>query len=151
MTSKAEQATKLFDHGFNCAQVVMEVFAKEYGLDPVLARKLGNPLGIGSGMGGECGALTGGFMVLGLEFGMHDLQRPEDAQITFGLMQELADGFKGCHGHTDCPDLLGLDVFTPQGMKAFGERGMKQSHCARYVAEVITRVEAIIARERKAG
>ena len=66
MDTKCDIAAKRFTEGFHCSQSVLEAFAADYELDPVLARKIANPLAGGSGLGGECGAVTGALMVLGL-------------------------------------------------------------------------------------
>jgi len=39
MDTKCDIATKRFTEGFHCSQSVLEAFAADYGLDPVLAGK----------------------------------------------------------------------------------------------------------------
>ncbi|MCK5553165.1 MAG: C_GCAxxG_C_C family protein, partial [Deltaproteobacteria bacterium] len=41
-------------------------FGEQYGLDREMAIKLGRAFGSGMGQGGVCGALVGGYMILGL-------------------------------------------------------------------------------------
>ena len=58
-----------FEMGFHCAQCVLEAYSEDFGMDSKLARKLANGLAGGSTVGGECGAVGSGYLVLGLRYG----------------------------------------------------------------------------------
>ena len=65
---RADKAVEKFVGGYNCSQAVLSAYCDLYGIDELTAFKLAE--GFGLGMGGykdECGAVTGMFMVLGLE------------------------------------------------------------------------------------
>lgn len=65
--SKADEAIKRHDKGYNCSQAVACVFAEELGLDEALLFKLNEGFGAGMGSGrGVCGALSGAVMLAGL-------------------------------------------------------------------------------------
>ena len=65
--SKADEAIKRHDKGYNCSQAVACVFAEELGLDEALLFKLNEGFGAGMGSGrGVCGALSGVVMLAGL-------------------------------------------------------------------------------------
>ena len=65
--SKADEAIKRHDKGYNCSQAVACVFAEELGLDEALLFKMNEGFGAGMGSGrGVCGALSGAVMLAGL-------------------------------------------------------------------------------------
>ena len=48
----------------NCAQTILRVYAKELGLSPEQAEKLGSNFGGGMKCGGTCGVITSGLLYL---------------------------------------------------------------------------------------
>lgn len=65
-----EKAVKYFDEGFACSQSVLLTFANLYNLDENTAKLISSTFGGGMGrLRQKCGAVTGGFMVLGLQYG----------------------------------------------------------------------------------
>ncbi|KAI4453138.1 amidophosphoribosyltransferase [Holotrichia oblita] len=94
----------LFKSGLNCAQAVFCAFSEDYGIDLPTAKKLS--LGFGAGMGSlreVCGAVSGAFMVLGLEFG----ETKTKAEI-YSIEQEFAAAFKKENSSYICRELLQL-------------------------------------------
>lgn len=149
MDTKCDIATKRFTEGFHCSQSVLEAFAADYGLNPVLARKIANPLAGGSGLGGECGAVTGALMVLGLHYGMAEPDDSEAFQDTFEKVGKFVEEFKARHGKLNCHELIGLNVFSEEGLKEFMEKNVKLTQCLRYVEDAVGIVEDIISRNPK--
>ena len=73
MKTRVEIALELFNEGYNCAQAVFAAFADKYGIDKDTAMKLSSSFGGGMGRMREvCGAVSGMFMVAGLETGAVD-------------------------------------------------------------------------------
>ena len=67
--SRTQEALKIFDSKFNCAQAVLGAYGPDYGLDKTMAFKLSSVFGTGiARTGGMCGAVTGALMVLSLRF-----------------------------------------------------------------------------------
>ncbi len=65
---KSELAIINKHNGMNCCQAVISVYADELGFDLETAQKLGAAFGMGMGnMSGNCGALVGAQMVLGMK------------------------------------------------------------------------------------
>lgn len=147
MTDRCTLAKQRFTEGFHCSQAVLEAFAPDYGLDPVLARKIANPLAGGSGLGGECGAVTGAFMVLGMAYGMADPNDREAFQTTFEKVGAFVTAFKTRHGKLNCRELIGLDVFSQEGMNEFMDRDIKLTQCIRYVEDAVEITEEIITQD----
>ncbi len=142
--TKCEFAAQRFSEGFHCSQAVLEAFAEDYGLDPVIARKIANPLAGGSGLGGECGAVTGAFMVIGLAYGMSSPTDTEAFKTVFEKVGAFAEEFKGHHGDLNCFQLIGLDVFSEEGFRQFMEKNIKMTQCIKYVEDAVRIVEEII-------
>jgi C_GCAxxG_C_C family probable redox protein len=144
MMTRTEFAVTRFKEGFRCSQAVLEAWAPEFGLDPALAREIALPLAGGSALGGECGAVTGAFLVVGLHCGVSRADDAEGFNEVFSKVRELANRFKSLHGSLNCFELLGLDVFSEQGHREFRERDMKLTHCAGYVEDVMGLLEQVI-------
>jgi C_GCAxxG_C_C family probable redox protein len=144
MQKKSDLATKRFTEGFHFSQVMLEAFAEDYGLDPILARKIGNPLAGGSGLGGECGAVTGAFMVLGMEYGMADSNDSAAFQTTFEKVGTFVEKFKARHGSLNCHELIGLNVFSEEGHREFIAKDIKLTKCIKFVEDAVGIVEKII-------
>ncbi len=148
MPTKCETATRLFTEGFHCSQAILEAFSDDYGLDPILARKLANPMAGGSGIGGECGAVTGALMVIGMEYGMTDSNDFEAFETTFKKVSAFVNRFKARHGDLDCHKLIGLNVFSEEGFKEFQMKNIKLTQCKKYVRDAACIVEEIINQDR---
>lgn len=149
MTTKCDLAIKRFTEGFHCSQSVLEAFAEQYGLNPILARKLGSPFVGGSGLGGECGAVTGALMVLGMEYGMADAGDSDAFQNTFEKVGTFVEKFKERHGNLNCQQLIGLNVFSEEGLKEFIDKNIKLTQCTKYVEDAVRIVEEIINQDQK--
>ena len=125
----------LFENGLNCAQAVITVFGKQFGVDAMTARKLGRPWGGGMGHQAKtCGALTGAIVVLGLMNTATD--EGEAREAAFAAVQKLFNGFKEKYGTTVCKNLLGADMSTPEGRQKIGEKGLVTQFCPGFVRTV---------------
>ena len=110
MANHAERAEVLFKAGYNCAQSVIGAFDGETGLDFESAMKLAASFGGGMGRLREvCGALTGLFMVVGLQKGYCLPDDHEGKTAHYQLVQDLAKQFREQYGSLLCRDLLQLE------------------------------------------
>lgn len=150
---------ELWDAGWLCAEAVAMAGAIMLGSDKPGRNRLGMPLelvprmatGFCSGMArcsGTCGAVSGTLLVLGLAFGRcvrHDhapVPNPDrDLDPCFEPAQEFMDAFRAEFGSINCSELLGLDLGTPEGQAAFTKGNCKESHCWRYVAFAMNRLD----------
>ena len=143
---KAEQAVEYLKNGFNCAQSVFTVFASEQGLDEATAMKIAG--GFGSGMGrlqDTCGAVTGAYMVFGLNHGktLGDVGT-EKRDKTYALVRSFDSTFKEKFGTTVCRDLLQCDLNTAEGQKTFADNHLHENVCQRCVREAVKSVEQLL-------
>ncbi len=117
MTPAAEQALAYFHQGYNCAQSVFAPFAAEIGLSEELALRLASGFGAGVGrMRGMCGAFSGLTLVAGYCKG-NLTGIPEDKEIIFSRVRELAADFTAEFGTLTCRELLHLDKEVQEGAR----------------------------------
>lgn len=118
MSTTAEQrALAYFHQGYNCAQSVFAAFAEDLGLSEELALRLSAGFGAGVGrMRGMCGAFSGLTMVAGYCKG-NLTGVPEDKEVVFSLVRELAESFKAEFGTLTCRELLHLEDGVQEGAR----------------------------------
>lgn len=109
MSTKSEEAKKLFKGGANCAQAVLGAFTEECGLEFDQAMRMASSFGAGMGRLREvCGAVSGMLMVLGLKEGHYPVGDKLGKDQHYANVQALATEFKSKTGSLICRDLLGL-------------------------------------------
>jgi C_GCAxxG_C_C family probable redox protein len=144
MTSPAETAVKTFDAGFNCAQSVLSVFAKDAGLDEAQAMKIAACFGGGVVRRGEiCGAVSGALMALGL-LQARPTNVPEDKEANRLLGEEFLQAFEARHHTLLCRDLLGYDISKPAIRQQALEAGVFKSLCPLFVQDAVEIVQALL-------
>jgi C_GCAxxG_C_C family probable redox protein len=142
--NRSENAVAHFMEGFRCSQAVLGVYAEGHDMDIDLARKISLGLAAGSGNGGECGAVTGAYLAIGLKYGFSHPGDPDAFHSMFDRIQNFTDRFKELHKEIDCPKLIGLDVLSPEGHQKFVENGIKKTRCAEYVRDAVRILEDIL-------
>lgn len=105
--SKVEEALCLFEEGFSCSQAVFAAYAPDYGMDKEMALKVAQGFGAGmGGMRGECGCVTGAYMVISLIYGR---TKPDDGAArvkTFTLVKAFHKRFTDIYQTSICKELL---------------------------------------------
>ena len=97
----------LFDEGYACSQSVLLAFADQFKLDETTARLISSTFGGGMGrLRQKCGAVTGGFMVLGLAYGNSDPKDMDTKLDAYNKVQELNRKFEAINGTTICAEIL---------------------------------------------
>lgn len=140
--SRVSQAVECFNGGFNCAQAVLSAYCKAFGLGRESALKLS--CGLGAGMGRldhVCGAVSGGYLLLGLKCGQ---ALPDDKgakEETYALVREFARRFAERNHSTICKELLGVDL--QSGDRAIAA-GRVQSICPKMVRDAAEIIEELI-------
>jgi C_GCAxxG_C_C family probable redox protein len=140
-------ASSRFEQGFHCAQSVLAAYADDLGLPEHAALKMGAALAGGSTVGGECGAVAAGYLVLGLKHGgtMPAFGDVEKERALFDRIRRFVKAFRERHGALTCRELLGVDVFTAEGLSEGRQRGLFRERCPRYVKDAITILESVSA------
>lgn len=100
-------AVSLFDEGYACSQSVLLAYSEFFDLDEKTAKLISSTFGGGMGRLREtCGAVTGGFMVLGLAFGNDDPKDMDTKLDGYRKVRELNKRFVQLHGTSNCKQLL---------------------------------------------
>ncbi len=145
MTDYAELTLEAFYKGINCAQVVLSVFASEFGIDGETARKIASGFGGGTGrMGGTCGAVNAAYMVLSLKYGDADGQDSEAREMLVRQLRTFRRRFENERGSISCRELIGFNLRDPFQYNKVVERGLFFEVCPNLVADVIGIVREII-------
>lgn len=141
--SHPEYASTQFLKSMNCSQAVLETYAPSMGMPVPLARRVAAAFAGGMGVGAQCGAVTGAFMVIGMKYGKTENQDSEADRETLARLGEFVREFKSKHGHLGCSSLLGVDMATPEGVKEAERRGLFATECPKFVrtaAEILDRI-----------
>lgn len=102
-----DKAQTFFDQGFACSQSILLTFAPQFNLDEKTTKLISSTFGGGMGrLRQTCGAVTGGFMVLGLRFG-NELPKDMDTKLNaYKKVRELNQQVEKIYGTTNCFELL---------------------------------------------
>jgi C_GCAxxG_C_C family probable redox protein len=127
----AQAARKFFEGNFNCAESVLLAMCAAWGITSDLIPRIATPFGGGLGRTNHvCGTLTGGAMAIGLRLGRR--RQEEKSDPAYLMTQRLVALFREEHGDTACTVLLGVDLSTPEGHKAFKDLKLRDK-CAGFV------------------
>jgi C_GCAxxG_C_C family probable redox protein len=143
--NKIETAANYHERGYGCAQSVIASFASDFGLDEELALKIAT--GFGSGMGRMCevcGALTGGFMVIGLKYGKYRTEGTRygnETETTYKMVSELASKFKDRNRSMICRELIGHDLNDPEQRAEVVKLGLFKTSCGKYIRDSVELLE----------
>lgn len=110
MMNKKEEAIKLHDKKYNCAQAVACAFAKETGVDEKILFQANEGFGLGmGGTQGVCGALSGAVMLAGFKNSDGNTDNPATKGSTYQLSRQMLEAFEAKTGSTICKELKGLE------------------------------------------
>ena len=130
--------------GYKCSQVIFCYFADDFGLDEETALKISCPFEMGMYESGLCGAMTAGYMVLGLKYGSTDFdKRIELAKKTLAFKNE----FKEKMGSTNCNELLGMKVMEGKNIEKAAEEGLLESVCGKAIQTAIIALEKLLSND----
>jgi C_GCAxxG_C_C family probable redox protein len=82
--------------------------------------------------GGVCGIVSGAAMVIGVAVAARETQAPKRVMRSAEAVQAFCRAFEERFGSTECLELCGLDLTTPQGRKAL-KTEVKPGTCRRYM------------------
>ena len=139
-----DNALSFFNEGYACSQAVLLAFSNRYGVDERVAKLISSTFGGGMGrLRQKCGAVTGGFMVLGLQFG-NDNPKDMDTKVhSYKKVRELNMQVENIYGTSNCVELLQKYANEDQ----VSERQHHKIICSRVVSEVTGLVWEMIENE----
>ncbi|HPR85036.1 MAG TPA: C-GCAxxG-C-C family protein [Prolixibacteraceae bacterium] len=134
-------ALSYFDEGYACSQSVLLAFAREFELDEKTAKLISSTFGGGMGrLREKCGAVTGGFMVLGLKYGNIAPTDMDTKLDCYRKVRDLNGKVKGLYGTTNCGEILKQHATESE----IAERKHHKIVCRRVVGEVTEMVYEMI-------
>lgn len=102
-----KKALSRFDEGYACSQSVVLAFSEEFDLDERTAKLISANFGGGMGrLREKCGALTGGFMVLGLKYGNVEPKDLDTKLASYKKVRILNKQMLNVYESADCSDIL---------------------------------------------
>ena len=141
-SSHSKQAVLYFESGLSCSQAIVVTYAPLFGISQEDAIRMSRAFGGGMGHLSEtCGAVTGAFMVIGIQSPGVGMQIKEE---TYCLVQKFAEKFKIANNSLNCTQLLGCDLGTSDGRDYYKEQGRKKSHCTKYIENSAHIIEEIL-------
>jgi len=134
-----------FKMGYHCSQCIFEAYAEDFGIEPKMARRIAAGLAGGSTVGGECGVLGSGYLVLGLKYAprMPAHGNTEREEKLWASIRKLVADFKRIHGSLTCRELLGVDVFTSEGWREAVRKGLFTKKCHNHIRDAITIIDSM--------
>jgi C_GCAxxG_C_C family probable redox protein len=109
-----------------------------------VAKKITAPFAGGSGEDGFCGAISGAYMVIGLERGSSDLDNSDAFKDVLSKIETISEKFRDKNETIKCVDLIGVEVFTEDGFEDFKRENIKEAKCCGFVSEIVKTVEEIL-------
>ncbi|MDR3631618.1 MAG: C-GCAxxG-C-C family protein [Desulfocapsaceae bacterium] len=146
MKANTKIAMEKFLAGYNCAQAVLYAFCDDLQFDKDAALKLA--CGFGAGMARKqeiCGALSGGIIAIGLQYGRGEGQDRVPTEQTYRKVRELISRFESIHGTSLCRTLLhGCDLNTLDGRQYFKDKDFLNTICWVCVKTAVEALEEIL-------
>ena len=132
---------KKLKEGLNCSQTLLLYFAERYGLDRRQAKAIAEAFGGGMAQGDICGAVTGAYMVLGLEYGSGE----EDSRaLTKEKVKIFNQQFIERMGSLKCEDLLGANISTKEGKEPVKSDNRMREICPKAILAAIEILEEMM-------
>jgi C_GCAxxG_C_C family probable redox protein len=97
-----------------------------------------------AGLGGPCGVVTAGIMIIGLKYGK---AKPDDGaakEKTYRLVRELVQRFEQRHGTTLCRGLINADISTPEGLQAARDKKLLATTCPAFVKSAVEILQELL-------
>jgi C_GCAxxG_C_C family probable redox protein len=119
----AARSEALFRQGFYCAESVVMAIAEEHGIRSELIPRMAT--GFCGGVartGGICGAVSGGVMAIGMVRGRDDEKKA--VEDVYGVVRDFIARFELGFGSSNCCELIGCRLDTPDGQAYFRDNGL---------------------------
>lgn len=139
--SRQKKALTFFQKGYNCTQSLLAVYGHGRGMKQETAFRIAGAFGGGMGKTGDvCGAVTGGLMIVGLEFGTPDLEDETAIHKTYDQARRFIREFKQRNNTVVCRELLRCDSDVRQRTSM----NDVYSNCPKFVKDAAEIIEEIL-------
>lgn len=139
MEKAADNAEEYFiGQKYNCAEAALLALCQAWGISSDAVPRIATGFGAGVGRHGLiCGALAGAVMAIGLRFGSPDPTEADKRKLITGYVSQLINRFRDSFTDTDCRELIGCDLSTPQGAKKAKEEKVRTQKCRHFVRSTV--------------
>jgi C_GCAxxG_C_C family probable redox protein len=138
----AKRSGELFEQGFCCAESVLQTVAESRDIHSDLIPRIATGLCAGiSRTGGICGAVSGGVLAIGMITGRSSVG--DSREDNYRLTRAFLSGCEAKFGSTNCEELLGCRLDTPEGQQFFKEHNLRQK-CAGFTQEAARMASALL-------
>ena len=132
---------------FNCCETVLKTLSEHFDLESDLIPRIGTGIGAGVSRNGLlCGCISGPALFIGIKMGRNTPE--EDPTKTWALVDEYLEAFKEKYRYTNCRQLTGVNVKTPEGMKKYFE-SIHDYACAERLKFAVEKAVEILEKEEK--
>ncbi len=135
-----------FREGYSCSQAVFSALADRWNIDPNLSFRIA--AGFGGGLARSartCGCVTAGIMAIGLaQHSVAPEENRSEREKTYETARRFMRVFEERNGSSFCPDLLGCNLSTAEGLAEAREKGLFQLRCSKLVRETVGMVNEIL-------
>jgi len=142
--SRVSRAVNNFYNDYACSQAIFTEYCELFDLDRKTAVKIASGFAGGMYMGGVCGALSGAYMVLGLQFGTQDCQTPPGRKHVREAVKAFSQEFEKINGAVSCKHLLGCDISTAEGLQMAKEQNLFRTTCPDFVRNAAELLEIFL-------
>jgi C_GCAxxG_C_C family probable redox protein len=144
----AEELASTYGPQFHgCAQIVVATFQEILGISDESILMAASCFAGGGKRCLTCGAISGGFIILGLKYGRRRLEDGVEAEeAALEPACDLVDLFKEEYNTTDCCELTGYNFNDPSQFQAFLESPEALDKCTERVSKVAGWVAEIISK-----
>ena len=126
---------------YGCAETTLMVLAEAYGLPD--AADTAPAMALNGGIaysGATCGAITGAAMAVGRLTASRISDHGDAKRATRTVTADLLAAFEAEFGATTCRALIGVDLRTDEGHRAFIESGTWRDGCMRQIEMAVARL-----------
>ena len=136
-----ELLTKYMSSGYNCTQCVFCYFGDRYGIEHVKAKRIAEAFESGMFSGEKCGAISGAYMVLGLEYGNDE---ENHRNIMKEKVLEFDKKFIEKNNTYICNELLGEDITTDEGFDNILKKDLFAKVCPKAIISAVEILEKML-------
>jgi C_GCAxxG_C_C family probable redox protein len=142
--SRVEDAVDCFCRGAACSQAILGTYGPLFGLDREQAIKLASGFAGGMRLAQTCGAVTGAFMVLGLQCAGPNCDQRDSREKVYASLRDFTARFQQRRHTVVCKELLGCDISTPEGIQRATREGLFRAICPRLVQDAAEILEEML-------
>ncbi|MBT8329544.1 MAG: C-GCAxxG-C-C family protein [Desulfofustis sp.] len=142
---EATTSVDRFLNGYGCSQAILTQFCEQFDMDQYTALRISSAFPAGMQMAGICGAVTGAYMVLGLNFADQESCHSAGRTQVYEAVAEFSRRFREHHTTLDCKELLGCNIMTPEGKATADQQNLFKSVCPKFVEDAARILEEMMA------